>query len=289
MLLLTSTSDLVRVVTGQTPGIDVHASWVDLASGVVTPGRTNTKITTATTTSIVGSPAASTQRNVKTINIKNIHATNSNAITVDHTDGTNAIELYEITLLAGEMLHYSDETGWTLFDATGIPKVVQLAFQTRQLTGDQSNSTTTLTEVTGLKLVSVGPGTFQFTYMVIYQAAATTTGVRFSVEHTGTVTSFVANMRWVDDSSAASTGAADQNAVGAAGQVVAAMAARAASTTGWGTTISVDTANANCLMIIEGTLVVSATGQLQLWHGSEVAAASTVKAGSSIVLIKITE
>lgn len=74
MLILSSTSDLVRVVTASAVDIDVHASWADNASGTVTPGRTNTLITTATTTSVVGSPAASTQRTVQYLSVRNTHA-----------------------------------------------------------------------------------------------------------------------------------------------------------------------------------------------------------------------
>ena len=71
MLLLTSTSDEVRLVTASAGLIEVHASFVDNQSGVVTPVRENTTITTATTTVIVPSPIASVQRNVRTIYIKN--------------------------------------------------------------------------------------------------------------------------------------------------------------------------------------------------------------------------
>lgn len=57
MLLLTSTSDILRVTTGTaTTTIEIHASYIDNASGTITPGRTNTRITTATTTTVVASP-----------------------------------------------------------------------------------------------------------------------------------------------------------------------------------------------------------------------------------------
>ena len=83
MLLLTSTSDIIRVVTGSAVAtITVHADWVDNASGTITPGRTNTAITTATTTTVVAAPAASTQRNVKGLSVTNNHASSSNVVTV---------------------------------------------------------------------------------------------------------------------------------------------------------------------------------------------------------------
>jgi len=88
MLLLTSTSDLVQVVTAQAVTTDVHASWVDNAAGTITPGRTNTAISGATTTTVVASPGASTQRNLQTLVVRNKHASSSVTVTVQHFDGT---------------------------------------------------------------------------------------------------------------------------------------------------------------------------------------------------------
>jgi hypothetical protein len=120
MLLLTSTSDIVRVNTGQAADLKVHSSWVDNASGVITPGRTNTAtITTATTTTVVGSPGASTQRNVKLLSIRNTHAAASNAITVEHYDGTNAETLWAGTLQPGEAVVFGEHGVWTYYDPTG--------------------------------------------------------------------------------------------------------------------------------------------------------------------------
>ena len=59
MIILASTSDLIRVITSHAASIEVHTSYVDLNGTTVTPGRTNTLITTATTATIVGSPGAS--------------------------------------------------------------------------------------------------------------------------------------------------------------------------------------------------------------------------------------
>ena len=120
MLILGSTSDVLRVVTGSAAQIEVHASWVDLNGTTVTPGRTNTPhITTATTTTIVASPAASTVRNVKHLNITNDHASASCVVTVEHTDGTTVIELIAFTLLPGENMILNEEGRWAHRDAQG--------------------------------------------------------------------------------------------------------------------------------------------------------------------------
>jgi hypothetical protein len=289
MLLLTSASDLIQVQTSAAGNVEVHASWLDVTGTpqVVTPGRTNTAdITTAATTTVVGSPAASTQRNVKHLNIHNESATITNTIDVIHTDGTTAHDLIRCTLLPEETLIFDAEGKWTHYDADGVPKIGTPNIFTRALAADQSNSTTTLTEVTGLTL-ALPIGTYQFKYTVIYQAAALTTGVRFSGNYTGTVSKFAAFRRGVDTSATAATAAPNQDNVQAAAAVMFSFSARAKSTLGWGTTLSVDTINADMLEIIEGTFVVTAAGNIALWHGSEVAAASTVMAGSSLSVIKV--
>lgn len=120
MLILSSISDIVRVITSAAAQIEVHASWVDLSGTVITPGRTNTPhILTAATTTVVASPAAATVRNVKHLNITNDHATQSCIVTVEHFDGVTAIELIAFTLLPGENMLFNEEGRWNHRDAQG--------------------------------------------------------------------------------------------------------------------------------------------------------------------------
>ncbi len=149
-----------------------------------------------------------------------------------------------------------------------------------------SNSTTSGVKITGLDL-AVGAGTYGFKYLIRYQSAATTTGVKFGVNHTGTAAVFVATMRYQESTTAASTGAASQAAAG--GTLGAGGSTRTKSTTApnLGPTASVDTLSADMLAIIDGIIIVTASGNLELWHASEVAAASTVMSGSSLVLTNL--
>lgn len=273
------TTDKLQLTTSAAVTVDVLASYVDRDGSTITPDKQVTAITTAATTDILAAPGAGVRR-VKFLNIRNKHASTPVDVTVLIDVSATDYELHKVTLQAQEALTFIEGVGWFLY-AVSNP-----AQQYKTLSADQSNSTVTPTEVSGLTL-AVAAGTYQFRYNIIYQAAATTTGVRFSVNHDGTVSQFVANARFVDASATAATAAADQDEVLATAAVMAAFAARAISTAGWGTTISVDTANADMLMIIEGTITVTAAGNLELWHGSEVAAASTVKAGSSLVLQRV--
>src|SRR5437879_1299685 len=114
MIILASTSDKLQVISSAAAALDVHASWLDNASGTVSSNRTNTAITTATTTDVVASPASGVQRNLKTLNIRNKHATVSCDVTVQHTDGTTIIQLHKVTLTPGMALQYIDEAGFVI-------------------------------------------------------------------------------------------------------------------------------------------------------------------------------
>lgn len=193
MLLLASTSDIIRVDTSGTANIDAHVSWVDKSGSTITPGRTNTTISSATTTTIAGSPAASTYRTIKTIHIRNRHATTANTITVEHFDGTTGVELISLSLLAGYVLHYDEGAGWEILDTLGRSLQNSSANGTGAavnstnlvvLASDVTNnnaSANTIADVTGLSFSVTAGETYFFRFNIQYTAAATTTGSRWSV------------------------------------------------------------------------------------------------------------
>lgn len=120
MLLLTSTSDLLSITTATaTSTIEVHASYVDVNGTTVTPGRTNTRITAAATTTVVPSPGAGTQRNIKGLYVTNNSAGTPCNVSVNHTDGTNNIELMQFVLLPGENMGYREDGSWVHRDQNG--------------------------------------------------------------------------------------------------------------------------------------------------------------------------
>jgi hypothetical protein len=126
MLLVNSTTDSLTLVTGSAGTIQWKADYVDNNAGTITPGHTanGPAISTAATTTIVAAPGAGIQRNVKRIIINNTHATVANLIRVSHTDGTNAIDLYDVTLAAGESVCMS-EGEWVYYDINGVRKLAQ--------------------------------------------------------------------------------------------------------------------------------------------------------------------
>jgi hypothetical protein len=130
MIFLTSTSDKIQVITTAAGTVDVHASWVDLASGVVSAGRTNTRITTAATTDVVAAPAASTTRNLKTLKIGNNSASVTNTVTIQHTDGVNVIVIEQVVLAPLERIGYEEGSGVRVFDSAGREKITNLGLAT---------------------------------------------------------------------------------------------------------------------------------------------------------------
>lgn len=114
MLILATTSDRIELVTGQAITVDVHASFVDWDGTVATPGNKNTLISTATTTQIVAPPAVF--RTIKTLIIRNRHASSSVDVTVLHVATAGAIvsELLKITLQAGKTLVWAEGVGFLL-------------------------------------------------------------------------------------------------------------------------------------------------------------------------------
>ncbi len=157
-------------------------------------------------------------------------------------------------------------------------------------TGEQHDVTASvaLTEVTALSQ-TLAAGTYTFKYFVIYRSNQLTNGISLAINFTGTNGAFVWWWRWADVLATASSAAPDQDQIIAAGAVQGSFASRAKSSTTRGVTLSVDTINADMLVIIEGVFVATGSGDLELWHGSELATAAyttSVMIGTSVEIYK---
>lgn len=206
MLLLASTSDLLQLITASAIDTEVHASWVDNNAGVITPGRTNTNPTTATTTTIVAAPAASVLRNVKTLNIRNNDASNVQTITVRHTDGTTIVDLFKCILSAGEVLVYVEGIGWDIYGSDGSHKAQSARMLFKCLSANDaggSNSTSAQPWFPSSGAVLVEGATTYFFEGQLYTTRAAgavshTTGVLFGGSATLTSIDYVGQARTGD-------------------------------------------------------------------------------------------
>ncbi len=195
MIILSGTSDIVRLITSGTATINTFAAFteVNTSTNTVDAGRQGAAISSATTTTIVAAPSSNVRRSVKTLTIRNTHATTSNTVTVQVFDGTTAFELYKVTLAAGETLFYQEAAGFFVHDAQGRVKsndaaggsgaaVNELNLVTLASDVINSNATAnTMADVTGLSFSVTSGETYWFLFSIIYQAAATTTGSRWSI------------------------------------------------------------------------------------------------------------
>lgn len=129
-----------------------------------------------------------------------------------------------------------------------------------------------------------------FKYYLMVQSATTTVGPMLGVNFTGTAAVKTMIAYWADATTAitAEVHAMDDAGILSAG-FISGMAMNAYSTTApnMGTTVGVSTTGSNIPMIIDGLLIVTVSGDLELWHSSETATSTTVKAGSSLVVTQV--
>ena len=200
-----------------------------------------------------------------------------------------------VTLAAGDKVPVADASDLTAsksatmteivtyLQSVGMPRVARLGSQ-------HSIGSTTGTKVTGLDM-TLEVGTFVYKYTLLIQQATNTAdapqfGINFS---TGTATVKAHGLRFWDATTAitAETHIMDNIGIKTAG-FVSGMVSNAYTTTSpdMGTTIGVAATGANIMCHIEGIIVVTVQGNLELWRSSETAAASTTEVGSSLVVIR---
>jgi len=182
MLLLVGTTDKLQVITGSAATVDVVASFVDATNAdppVVqgdSMGTTPTAITTATTTDVVATPASGDIRNVKTIHIRNKHATTATDVTVVFNRSATSYELYKCNLAPGEALEYVEGVGF--FEVAASPATA-IGGSTNYATASTSSgfASDTYLDNTKLTLAALGTPTvgrrYSFRIVVSKTAAGT--------------------------------------------------------------------------------------------------------------------
>lgn len=162
--------------------------------------------------------------------------------------------------------YWCDGSAW--FDLTQ-PGGNDTRLSTVRLAADVTNSTVTLADVAGLFLALAANSTYAVEAKVMFQTAATTTGIRLT-QTVPTGATVVA--QWNTPTSLTASTLANQRAADAG----------AAST-------AIDVANANTLASGSLLVITGATvGNLQIRFASEVAASNAVvKAGSNLVATKV--
>lgn len=128
MIILKATSESLTITTTTAAALDYSVSYVDITTSSFTPSTSEGKITSATTTTVLSAPAASTQRQVKLITITNADASLSAPFTVFKLITATSYQIAsDITLSVGETLQYNDGQGWVYYSSTGTIKSNMLA------------------------------------------------------------------------------------------------------------------------------------------------------------------
>ena len=174
----------------------------------------------------------------------------------------------------------------TYLETRGMPRVTRLNTQ-------HATSVIAPTKVTELDQ-TLEAGTYTFEYWLLVRSATITVGPQFNFNFTGTVTA--ANWWFEYADLSATLLAAIGTMAHDIGNPTLGFGMRQAeddeATTAAGnmgpiaTTNSVQTTATNHLVKISGLLVVTVSGNIELWHGSETATATSVEVGSSLIVLR---
>ena len=118
MIILESTSEFLEVVTTTAQAIDVVISYADDNGSDLIAWSQETAITTATTTTVLSAPAASTQRQVKMITWEN-KGTAAQSITLIKDVSWTKYVIRTATILPWQNATFTQMNWWVKYSASG--------------------------------------------------------------------------------------------------------------------------------------------------------------------------
>jgi len=192
MIILISTDKLQVKLNGSvaTNQLQCFTSWRDRTSTTFVAGRTSVNTNNTTDVDIVGSPASDAQRVVDLVNIYN-NDTTSATVTIKFDVGGVECILWKGILNPQERVEYTDANGFRSFTNGGAEKVQQAVGMIAStelivvvIEADIINNNATLNtlqDVTGLFFNAVANSSYYFEIVCVYNAAATTTGSRWTI------------------------------------------------------------------------------------------------------------
>lgn len=164
-------------------------------------------------------------------------------------------------------------------------------YETWLVLSANSGSITGTAFVTVMEITSVGAGRYWFRCELIYQTTATTTGINVTATHTGTTTTWIMRAGFPTTGGSAATKAATSVAQATTlglWETEAELTKGNAIGTVSNFIISVNAANTNQIVVIEGSFVVTVSGDFQIRLSAELAAlVCTAREGSFLELKKL--
>lgn len=194
MLILDATTDTLELdllAAHTTSALPFLVSYRDITSSAYTPGNQFGNSNGTTDVVLCSAPAASTQRVIDHILVRNAD-TVSHTVTVRFVDNVTEYNVFQAVLASGDVLQYNDGQGWTVLSNNGSLKMaivqgsnsVTSGLSTTTITADVINNNAvanTIADVTGLSFPVVSGQRYWFRFVIHYNAAATTTGSRWSI------------------------------------------------------------------------------------------------------------
>jgi len=124
MLILDATNKSLEAVldaAAATTNPDFVTSYADITTTTFVPGAQDGALNGTTPVTIGSSPASSTQRQIKTVNIQN-RDTIDHTITINYIDGASTRQILKWNLLVGDSLIYTDQRGWIVYNSNGAQR-----------------------------------------------------------------------------------------------------------------------------------------------------------------------
>lgn len=283
MINLNTTTDKIQVALGATVASSQSvaiAFYREIDSTTFTPGRSYVTTNNTTAVDLVAAPASGYQRMIEHIMIRNADTAAIDVSIIYDANGTDTI-IYRATLQVGDQLSYTDGEGWTVLDSSGLIRIgVETSasapgseMYTSVLSADVTNNNAvanTIADVTGLSFPVETGKMYWFRFVIMYTAAATTTGSRWSISGPGSPT----ELRYRSDYSLTTSSRTINDGL-TAYDVPASSSATSAAT---GSNIA----------IIEGFIRPSSSGNVIARFASEVSSSAIVAKAGSIVFYRKT-
>lgn len=118
MILLDATTHTLEATTSAAVSTNYVISYADITTSTFLPASSQGNITTATTTTVVAAPGASTQRQIKLASFYNNGSASQTVTVKKDVSGTEYI-IISAVIAAGETLQYTDGNGWEVLDRAG--------------------------------------------------------------------------------------------------------------------------------------------------------------------------
>jgi hypothetical protein len=135
-----------------------------------------------------------------------------------------------------------------------------------------------------------GAGTYRAEYLLLMQSSATSNGYKIGVNVTANLTTLKCTAKHPTTGTAATSGVGDDVAAVLTGSMLDVLGTTSSASTtapNLGPSTGVAVVNTNILVEVSCVIVTSGAADLEVWHGSEAAVATTMKANSIAVVTTI--